>query len=404
MGAYNYIAIDTKGKEKKGILEGDSPRHIRQSIREQGLTPLDVIAISDSKKSSTSNFRFAKRVKGNDLALLTRQLATLLAASMPIEECLQGVGEQTEKEQIKSIIHGVRSRVLEGHSLANAMSHFPNAFPELYCATVGAGEQTGRLDIVLNRLADYTEQQQGIRAKVQQALIYPALMTFVSIAIVTFLLVFVVPKIIGVFNSTGQSLPEVTVILMAISHNVKNFGIYYLVAIIAFLFGFKHLLKRHEFRKKWHKLLLKLPLLGYAIKTVNTARYARTFGILSAAGVPILEAMRVSSSLITNIPMRDAISNASNRVREGANINYALKQSAYFSPMTLHLIASGERSGRLEEMLERAADNQDNEVKRLIETGLTLFEPMIILIMGAVVLFIVLAILLPIFQMDQFVR
>lgn len=403
MAAYNFIALETDGKEKKGIVDADSAKQARQQLREQGLLPIDVFEITGDKKIK-SRFTFSRQhINSNDLALLTRQLATLLAAGMPIEECLQGVAEQTEKASIKSLIYGVRSRVLEGHSLANAMSQFPNAFPELYCATIGAGEQTGRLDIVLNRLADYSESQQAIRSKIQQALIYPALMTFVSIAIVTFLLTFVVPKIIGVFSSTGQALPDATLILVAISSNIKNYGLYYFIAMVIFIFSFNRSLKRHDIRKRWHQFLLKLPILGHSIKTINTARYARTFGILSAAGVPILEAMRVSSTLVNNIPLHEAITAAGARVGEGAPINFALKQSRCFSPMTVHLIASGESSSRLEEMLGRAADNQDNEVRRLIETGLTLFEPMIILIMGAVVLFIVLAILLPIFQMDQFV-
>lgn len=404
MPAYNYSALDPQGKETKGILEGDSEKQIRQKIRDQGLIPLEIktVQATQANKGKTGFMQFSKRIRLADLALLTRQLATLLAAGMPVEECLQGVSEQSEKTNVQSILQGVRSRVLEGYSLANALRQFPHAFPEIYCATVGAGEQTGKLDVVLNRLADYTEQQQQIRIKIQQALIYPSVMSFVSIGIVIFLLTFVVPKIIGVFSNTGQSLPEMTRLLIVISDTVQSYGLYFLALFILLIYFFRQLIKKPKFRKPWHRFLLKLPILGHAIKTINTARYARTFGILSAAGVPILESMRVSSSLITNLPMQEAISASARKVKEGASISYALKQTKYFTPMTTHLIASGENSGRLEEMLERAAENQENEVKRLIDTSLTLFEPIIIILMGAVVLFIVLAILLPIFQMDQF--
>ncbi len=401
MGAYHYTALTSAGKTQKGSLEADSASEARKLLRQRDLTPLTVDSITE--KTKTGDRLFArKRLRLHELALVTRQLATLLAAGLPIASALSAVVEQVEKPHIKNIMVGVRSRVQEGYSLANALRQFPQAFSDLYCATVGAGEQTGHIDDVLIRLADYIEQQQTIREKIQQALIYPTLMTLVSISIVIFLLVFVVPKIIGVFSSTGQSLPETTLILIGISNFVKHFGLYVLIALIAAGIIFKRLLKRPAFRERWDNILLRTPLIGYVIKTINTARFARTFGILSAAGVEVLESMRVAASLITNIPMRQSINSASDRVREGTAIHTALKQTQFFSPMTIHLIASGETSGRLEEMLQRAAQTQDSAVSRLIETGLTLFEPMIIMIMGAVVLFIVLAILLPIFQLDQF--
>lgn len=405
MPAFNYTALNKIGQTKKGVIEADSSRHARQLLREQQLSPLEINEVGVDKIASQELGRRrasgGKRIKIKDLSLITRQMATLLSAGLPVEEVLQGVVEQTEKAGAKSIMAGVRSRVNEGHSLADAMRFFPNAFPELYCATVGAGEQTGRLDLILNRLADYTEKQQAIRQKIQQALIYPSLMILVSISIVTFLLVFVVPKIIDVFKSSGQALPEITKVLIGISSFVQSYGIYLLLFIIAMLFIFRRLLRREYFRERWHQFLLKLPIIGYMIKTINTARYARTFGILFAASVSVLEAMRVSASLITNVPMHKKIRDAANLVREGAQINLALKQTGYFAPMSLQLIATGEATGRLEEMLERAANNQEQEVSRIIETSLTLFEPLIILIMGVIVLFIVLAILLPIFALQQ---
>lgn len=402
MAAYTYVALTSSGKTQKGVIEGDSPRQVGETLRQQQLTPLEIHIVKGKKFEKKFFLKLGQRIAITDLALMTRQLATLLAAGLPVEETLLGVSEQVEKPALKQILLGVRSKILEGHTLAHGLSQFPQAFPELYCATVGAGEQTGKLDVILNRLADYTEQQQKMRQKIKQALIYPSVMAFVAIAIVAFLLVFVVPKIVGVFNTTGQTLPGVTLFLIGLSNYARQYGLYLLLLCIAGIVLFRYLLRRENIRLAWHRFLLRLPLIGYTIKTINTARYARTFGILSIAGVPVLDAMHVSSTLITNLPMRQSISKASEKVREGSNINTALKQTGYFSPMTLHLIASGERSGRLEELLERAADNQDNEVTRMIETGLTLFEPAIILVMGSIVLFIVLAILLPIFSLNQF--
>ncbi len=403
MPAFTYAALDQKGARAKGVLEGDNDRHIRNLLRERGLIPLEVSRVTNqAKRTWRLSLRFQKRLNTDDLALVTRQLATLLGAGLPVEQALQGVAEQTEKPAVKNILVAVRSRVLEGHSLAMALAQFPNAFPELYRATVAAGEQSGHLDIILSRLAEYAEAQQSIRQKLQQALIYPSIMIGVSIAIVSFLLVYVVPRIISVFSDTGQALPESTQILIGISHLLQHYGFYLLLVMLGLFYFIRRLLRKEHLRFKWHQLLLRLPVIGKALCTVNTARYARTLGILSAAGIPILECMRIASTLITCLPIKKACIQAASKVGEGGHIAGALKQTNYFAPMMLHLIASGEQTGQLEAMLTRAADNQDDAVKRLIATSLTLLEPMIILIMGAIVLFIVLAILLPIFALDQF--
>ncbi|VEB30117.1 general secretion pathway protein F [Legionella pneumophila] len=261
----------------------------------------------------------------------------------------------------------------------------------------------GRLDVVLEKLADYTEKQQQTRQKVQQALIYPLLMIIVSTAIICFLLTFVVPKIIDVFTESGQTLPPMTQLLINMSQFIKSYGVYSLVTIIVALIGFKKSLSNIKIKTAWHQFMLKLPIVSYLVKTINVARYIHTFGILFAAGVSVLETMRVSSSLVTNIVMRQAFDLATLRVREGSGISEALKETKFISPMAIHLIASGEKSGQLSDMMERSASHLDNEVNRLIETSLTLLEPMVILLMGAVVLFIVLATLLPIFSMEQLV-
>lgn len=402
MAAFSYSALDRTGKTIKGTQEADSARLLRQQLRDQGLTPLEVNLVKSGVQAANKGLnRLFKRMQLSDLSLITQQLATLLEAGLPVEESLQGVIEQTEKNHLKQILTGVRAKVVEGHSLAYALEQFPQAFPELYCATIAAGEQTGKLHVVLTRLATYVENQQTMRQKISQALIYPIMMTLVSLGIVTFLLIYVVPKITGVFTQSNEALPTTTQILLDISHFAANYGIYVIIAIIIAFIIFFRFLKKPWFKFKWHKLLLKMPMLGYALRTINTARYARTFGILFAAGVPVLEAMKVSAKLITNYPMRESIEAAGNRVKEGSPIHTALKSSGYFSPMSIHLIASGENSGKLETMLEKTADNQERDVARLIDTLLSLLEPMIILIMGAIVLFIVLAILLPIFQLDQ---
>jgi general secretion pathway protein F len=399
MAAFQYQALKKNGRTAKGILEADTERHARQLLRDQGLIPTQVHLLTHQRASGKTKSKIASA----DLALLTRQLATLLAAGIPVEESLRGVSEQTEKDKVRELIIGVRSKVLEGYGLAQAMSQYPHAFPELYRATVGSGEQTGHLDVVLEKLADYTENQQQTKQKIQQALIYPAIMIFVSLAIISFLLSFVVPKIIEVFTSSGQKLPEMTVILISLSHFVKSYGLYVLLLFILAFIAFKRSLNNIKIKTAWHRLLLKLPLVSYLIKTINVARYIHTFGILFAAGVSVLETMRVAGSLVTNVVMRQAFDKATIKVREGGGISEALKETGYISPMAIHLIASGEKSGQLSPMMGRAANHLDNEVRRLIDTSLTLLEPLVILLMGAIVLFIVLATLLPIFSMEQLI-
>lgn len=398
MGAYQYQALKKNGNANKGVIEADSERHARQLLREQGLIPTNIQTLAQQRVGNAKS-----KLSAADLSLLTRQLATLLAAGIPVEESLRGVSEQTEKDKVREIIIGIRAKVLEGYGLAQSMAYYPNAFPELYRATVGSGEQTGRLDLVLEKLADYTENQQQTKQKVQQALIYPIIMIMVSTAIISFLLTFVVPKIIEVFTSSGQSLPGMTLLLISFSHFIKNYGLYVLITLILAVIAFKKSLANVKIRTAWHRLILKIPIVSYLVKTINVARYIHTFGILFAAGVSVLETMRVSSSLVTNLIMRQAFDTATSRVREGSGINEALKETRYINPMAIHLIASGEKSGQISNMMERAANHLDDEVKRLIDTSLTLLEPMVILLMGAVVLFIVLATLLPIFSMEQLV-
>lgn len=407
MAAFSYQAINTRGDKQKGVIEAENIKHARQLLRDQGLMTLAIKPTHEKSrlhKKAPGKFTLIKqRMSSKEIALITRQFATLLSAGLPVEEVIAAVAEQTDKSQNKGLILSVRSKVVEGHSLATAMSEFPQAFSPLYCATVAAGERSGHLDIVLERLADYTEQQSTMRQKVQNALIYPAIMILVATGIVGFLLEYVVPKMIAVYSNIKQSLPLLTQILIGLSNGLKTYGLYLLLILIVSTFFFVRTVKTNlAFKEKYHRFLLRLPVIGNAIKVANTARFSRTLAILSSAGVPVLEAMTISSQLITNLPIHQAVNEAIHRVREGASIYLALKQTQYFPPMSIHLIASGEASGQLETMLQRAATNQDNDIAQLIETSLTLLEPIIILLMGSVVLFIVLAVLLPIFQLDQF--
>jgi len=403
MGAFEYTALDIKGREKTGVLEGDAARQIRQQLRELGLTPISVEEVKQREERSRKKF-FRTKISATDLSLITRQWATLVRSGLPVEEALRTVAQQSEKARLKSMVVAVRSRVMEGHSLASALADFPHVFSELYRATIEAGEQSGHLDVVLERLADYTETKQQISQKMSQAMIYPVLLTFVAIAVVIGLLTFVVPKIIQVFESMGQELPPLTRGLIATSEFLASNGIYLLFLLLLVGVSFSYTMRIERFRRSWHKFLLSVPLVGRMVKSVNSARFARTLSIVASAGVPILDGLRISSQVISNIPMREAVLTAANKVREGAAISVALDASKYFPPMTIHLIASGEASGKLEKMLERAADSQEREMEALTAGLLGIFEPVLILIMGGVVLLIVLAILLPIFDMNQLVR
>ncbi len=404
MPAFQYAAIDEGGRTRKGLLEGDTARQVRQLLRERGFTPLTVEEVATREQTHGRWRLLGRRISATELALVTRQLATLVNAGFPVEEALGAVARQAEKTRLSSLLLAVRARVLEGHNLANALADFPRVFPELYRATVAAGEQSGHLDVVFERLADYTETRQQMRQKVGLALFYPALLTGVAILIVTGLLVYVVPQVVQVFTNIGQQLPALTRYLIATSDFLRQHGLLILAGVLLLTIGFSYGLRQPAFRQRWHHLLLRLPLLSRLIRGLNTARFARTFSILMASGVPVLEALRISAQVISNLPMREAVEQATVRVKEGTSLNTAIGASGLFPLMTVQLIASGEASGRLETMLERSALQQERETETLIAALLGIFEPVLILTMGMVVLTIVLAILLPIFDLNQLVK
>lgn len=404
MGAFEYVALDGSGKEKKGVLEGDTARQVRQQLRDQGWMPLDVSESSErTSRSGQKKVKIRRGVSATDLALITRQLATLIRAGLPLEETLQAASQQTEKARLKSMLLAVRSRVMEGHTLATGLDDFPHVFPDLYRTTVSAGEQSGHLEVVLERLADYTENRQQMQSKIQLALFYPALLTLVAVGVVIGLMTFVVPQVVQVFDNIGQELPGLTQALIAISDFLRNFGLLMLIILALVGGGLGWLLSNEGPKRRFHELLLHLPLIGRLERGVNAGRFARTFSIVTASGVPVLDGLRIASEVMSNLPMRESVEEATRKVREGASIHAALDKSGYFPPMMVHLIASGEASGKLEEMLERAATNQEREIETLISAVMGLFEPILILVMGAVVLIIVLAILLPIFNLNQLV-
>ena len=403
MGAYRYVAVDRHGKEQKGVLEGDTPRQIRQHLRERSLLPVRVMEVETRSPMQRRRFALVRRVSALDLALLTRQLATLVRAGLPLEEALLAVSEHSERPRIKGILLGVRTKVLEGHTLASGLEGFPNAFPHVYHATVAAGEQAGKLDSVLERLADYTESRHSLRQKVSHALIYPTVLTGLALAIVVLMLVYVVPKVVGVFENTGQALPILTRILIGVSTFLQDWWWLVLAGIAVAAVAINRLLSREDNRRRYHRWLLTLPVFGRVTRGIDTARFTRTLSILTSSGVPVLEALRIGGSVVTNLPMRDAVEEATVRVREGGAIGRALAQSKLFPPMSIHLISSGEASGELDAMLERAAGHQENEMDSLLGTMLSILEPALIIFMGLIVLAIVLAILLPIFQMNQLI-
>jgi len=405
MSAFEYTALDKEGREKKGIIEGDSARLVRQQLREQNLVPLTVTEVKKQLSSEKNNFFvFNQKISTTELALMTRQLATLVRAGIPLDEATTTVARQSIKPKVKKLLLGVRAKILEGHTLADGLRDYPHIFSEMYCATVAAGEQSGHLDIVLERLADYTEQRQQLQQRLKLALIYPVILTVMSILVVSGLLTYVVPEVVKVFSDTGQQLPFLTVALIAVSDFMQDWFIYLLLAMLACFAVFKKLVQQPVFKKRYHQFLLKVPVLGNLVLGGNSAQFSRTLSILAASGVPILDAMRIAVKVMDNIPMREAVEYASQQVSEGSSLSSTLEQSGYFNPMLINLIASGEATGQLEQMLERAAINQERELETTMAVLMGLLEPLLIVAMGGVVLIIVLAILLPVLDLNQLVK
>ena len=404
MSAFAYQALDAKGRRKEGMIEADSARQARQALRDQGLTPLALTEAVEQVRQQTQGRNWLQpRISTSELALLTRQLATLVAAALPIEEALKAVAQQTEKAKLSTLIAAVRTKVLEGHSLADGLSAFPSIFDQLYRAMVAAGEKSGHLDTVLDRLADYTEQRQQMKSKLLQAMIYPIILTLVAISVIAILLATVVPKVVEQFIHMKQQLPFSTRFLMAASDLVRDYGLWFLLLTAIGLICWGSWVKKPLNRRHYHAMLLRLPVIGRVSRGLNTARFARTLSILNSSAVPLLDGMRISGEVLSNDEAKIRVAEAAERVREGASLRASLEQTKLFPPMMLHMIASGERSGELDNMLERAADNQDREFESQVNIALSIFEPALVVSMAVIVLFIVLAILQPILQLNNMI-
>lgn len=399
MQAYNYQAYDNNGKTRKGVLEADSERHLRQQLRERGLMPFAVSPVGVAH----TLFQFKQKVKGNNLMLITRQLATLLGSGMPLEQALRLMAEQAENVKIQRLMSAIRSRVAEGQTLAYALEHAPSIFPSDYIATIAAGEETGHLEQVLERLADEVEHSGKAKQSMMTALIYPMLMLTVAVTVIILLLIYVVPQVTRVFGQMGQDLPGLTLALLTISGWLKAYGFYVFMFLFSSLVVFLLMLRDRQKKKQWHGLLLKLPRLGYWVIVSNVSGWARSLGMLLGSGVPVMDSLRIAAERVDNLMLRQDLDEVASRVREGDSLHQALLKSKRFPPFLIHMISSGEASGTLDKMLLKVADYYDQRLKTMIDTGLKLFEPLLVIMMGGVVLLIVMAVLVPIIQMNQLI-
>ena len=402
MAAFEFVALDERGRRRRGVREGDSRRQVRQALREEGLTPLSVDQTVE-RSGGTLRWSFGRGMSLLELALFTRQMATLVGAGLPIEEALQAVAQQTEKRRAGAMIMAVRGRVREGYALAQALGEFPSTFPDMYRSTVAAGEQSGFLDVVLENLADYIEARFESRRNVEMALFYPALLLAFALLIVGALLIYVVPDIVRVFDDTGEQLPFLTQVMIGISEFLQVWLWLVAVGALLFVIGLRRVLAQPRIRSAWDRRKLGLPVAGRIVRGGNASRYASTLSILTSSGVPLVDAMRIAGEVVTNQWLKGRLDHATARVSEGASLKAALESAGHFPPMFLHMIGSGEASGELDTMLRKVAQYQQQELERLVTTLVRLFEPMMMLFMGVLVIVVVLAILLPILSMNQLV-
>jgi len=402
MPTFDYRADNAQGRRCKGRLEADSPRHARQLLRERGLWTRDLNEIRAS--GGMNSAPGAGRLSSADLALLTLQLSTLVQAGLPLEEALEAVAKQSAKRRVAGLLSAVRSRVMEGHALAAALAQFPKAFPELFRATVAAGERSGHLGHVLEQLAAYTQARQASRQKIQMALVYPLILMLASVVIVGFLLGYVVPDVVKIFVDSGQPLPWLTRALISTSHGLRSHGLLLLGVLVTLIGLCRWSLRQPVWRLRWHRLLLNLPIISEVLRAMEAARFASTLAILGKSAVPLVDALEIAAAVIGNLTIRARMTDVARSVREGGTLTRGLELSGDIPPMMLHMIASGERAGELDRMLSRAAEQQESTLAARIALVVSLFEPAMLVLMGGVVLLIVLAILLPILSLNQLVN
>jgi general secretion pathway protein F len=402
MVAFRYEAQTPDGSSSTGVLEGESARHVRQQLRNQGLTPLHVEAVEE--KGRTSPGLLSRELSNAEVVLLTRQLASLLQARLPLARALSALVEQAEKPLIRDRLAAIRADVVAGTPLSQAFSRFPKAFSDMFIATVAAGESTGDLGRVMNRLADALEARQALAQKVSAAFIYPAVVTVVALLVVIGLLTYVVPQVVSVFESSKQQLPTLTIVMIWLSDTLRNWGWLMVLTLFALVWTARRLLLQDGPRQRFDETVLQLPVLGKYIRAVNTARLASTLAILVGSGVPIIKALNAASRTLGNRALQTAMADVQVRVREGVSLSKSLENSGLFPPVLVHLVASGEATGELAQMLERAAQSQTAEVERKTLWLTSLMEPALILVMGLIVLLIVLAVMLPIIEVNQLIR
>jgi len=412
--AFRYAAADSAGKELSGVIEADSARAARQLLRGRGLVPLTVEPVVAEAQRAALQLAIGRRLSQTELAVLTRQMASLLGAQLPVADALTVMVEQSEKQQIRELMAAIRTDVLAGSSLSNALARHPRQFPDIYRALIAAGEESGKLSPVLGSLADYVEERAKLQQKITLAFVYPVIVTVVALAVVIGLLTYVVPQVVQVFTNTKQALPWLTRALIALSDFVRAYGWIVLALAVAAAFTVRRLLKAEAVRLRWHRRLLQMPVVGVLSRSLNTARFASTLAILAGGGVPMLRALQAAGETVNNLAMRTRVLEATQRVREGFSLARALRTSGnedsqpgrtrLFPPVLIHLIASGEATGKLPEMLGRAADIHAREAERRAMFFTSLLEPVLILTMGVVVMLIVLAVLLPIIEINQLAR
>ena len=403
MAAFEYKALDEAGRTRKGVIEADSARHARSLLRDQALMPTEVNVTGSQSTSKSSRISFQRKLGHLDRVLFTRQLATLVGSSLPIEAALAAVAEQAEKQHVKGLIMAVRSKVLEGHSLAVSLSDHGSSFNALYRATVAAGEQSGFLDKVLENLADYEERQFSATRNVEMAMIYPAVLLTMAVLIISGLMVYIVPDMVNVIVDTGQELPWFTTMLIGITDLLANYWWLLIIVIALSVLVLRWLLAQPRMRLRWDRMKFDMPLIQRITRSANAARYTNTLSILTRSGVPLVEAMHIASGVVSNQWLQRALTEATQRVSEGISLHISLGKVGQMPPMLLHMVAAGEQSGTLDAMLGRVADFQQSEVERVVSALVKLFEPLMLLLMGGVVLFIVMAILLPMLSMNQLV-
>ncbi len=406
MAVYEWRGIGAKGKNVKGNRDADSPKALRAALRREGIIVTSVVEQTEAlkRKRGDINIKLFSRVSTSDLALNTRQLATLLNSGIPLVEALTALLDQVEHEELRSALTQTRDRVNEGVSLADALKHHPKIFSHLFVSMVAAGEASGTLETVLERLADFLSEQARLQSKVSGAIAYPIFMALMGAAVITVMMTVVVPKVTAIFEDFDQSLPWYTSLLIGISSAIVNWWWLILLLLILFVYVFRKWRATSSGRETWDRWLLGMPKVGSLVIKVAISRFARTLATLLSSGVPVLRAMEITRSVLGNTKLMSIIEDARKGVREGESIASTLKRHAIFPPIVTHMIAIGERSGQLEQMLEHVADAYDMQVESELNAMTSLLEPLLIAVMGGAAGAIAVSILMPLLKINEFVQ